>query len=388
MERFEKLGLDKELTRNLPEHFEAPTEVQEKTIPLVLRGRDVIASSATGSGKTLAFASGMIQSITPSGEVQALVITPTRELAEQVAKAIKDFSSHKGLRVEAVFGGVPMDKQLARTRRVDVLVATPGRLLDHLGRKTISLRHVKTLVLDEADRMLDMGFLEDVEKIIKQCPSEKQVLLFSATMPPEVKRLAQKYLRNPAHVACQPEVSPEKLKQVYYDVKPWEKFSLLVHLLREDRGGLSMVFCNTRRSTDYLEKQLRRAGVSAIAIHGGLTQPARNKAMRTFNTGEVKVLICTDVAARGLDIKGVEKVYNYDIPRDPKDYIHRIGRTARAGAEGLAVNLLSERDHDSFSRLLRDYPVRVERREKPRFEKLKLESPQRRPRTMFRNRRR
>ena len=254
-----------------------------------------------------------------------------------------------------------------------MVVATPGRLLDHLNRRTINLSRIKILVLDEADRMLEMGFIEDVEQIIQACPRKRQTLFFSATISSEIKNLTQKYMINPQEVLTVKYVDPSKLKQVYYDVQKNQKLSLLIHLLKKDTSGLVMVFCNTRGNTDFVEKNLSVNGIDAIAIHGGLSQNKRTRTMGLFNKAKVEVLVCTDVAARGLHVDNVSHIYNYDLPRDHKDYVHRIGRTARAGESGKVVNLLCDYDYDNFSKILKEYrDFKIERLEAPQLEKVKV----------------
>jgi ATP-dependent RNA helicase DeaD len=366
---FKKLGIPEYIQKNL--EFDAPTNIQKRTIPLVLAGKDVIAGSETGSGKTLAFGVGVLRAEKGKG-IQSLVLTPTRELAEQIAKELDKFSANT-LNIITVYGGVSIENQIMKLRTADIVVATPGRVLDHLQRGTMNLGRVKILVLDEADRMLDMGFIEDVEKIIKQCPAKRQTLLFSATIPDELARLAHRYMRHPARVYAGRQVDPKKLKQVYYDVDEGIKLSLLVHLLKKDKG-IAMVFCNSRHTVDFVAGNLQKAGVNAEPIHGGYTQDKRNKQLEAFHAKKSHVLVCTDVAARGLDIKDVSHVYNYDIPKEAKQYIHRIGRTARAGKNGKAVNLLSKKDHDNFSRIIRDYGVNVKKEEKPYVERVAVGS--------------
>ena len=357
MEKFKALGITEELLKAIvDQRFEVPSEIQEKSIPLILEGKDVIGGSSTGSGKTLAFAAGIIHNVVRAKGLQALILTPTRELAEQITKAIHTFAKYKPLRIVQVYGGVSINPQIEAIYTADVVVATPGRLLDHLERKTISLSQVKILVLDEADRMLDMGFIEDVEQIIKLCPRERQTLLFSATISAEIKQLAQRYMKHPVTVSAESYVDPTKLTQLYYDVPDQQKFSLLVHLLKHEHSGLVMVFCNTQHGTDFVVRNLQGVNIHAIALHGGFSQQKRNRAMEQFHSASVDVLVCTDVAARGLDIKGVSHIYNYDVPADPSAYIHRIGRTARAGKEGKAILILARRDYDNFSRLLKEYP--------------------------------
>jgi len=374
MSKFEELGIIQPILKAIEEErFEEPTLIQTKTIPLVIEGKDVIAGSSTGSGKTLAFGSGIIDRCEKGKGIQSLVLTPTRELAEQVSQALKRFSKHKPLNILAIYGGVSINPQIDNLHRADVVVGTPGRILDHLERNTINLRKVKILVLDEADRMLDMGFLEDVEKIISQCPRERQTLLFSATISTDIHKLSRRYMKDPVKISAETYVDPSKLKQVYYDINNSLKFSLLVHLLKKEHAGLIMVFSNTRRNTDFVAKNLRKNKLDAIPIHGGLSQDKRNKTISCFHSGKACVLVCTDVAARGLDIKGVSHVYNYDMPADSKEYIHRIGRTARAGKEGIVINLISERDHENFGRILRDNDIKIEKVEKPHIERVQTE---------------
>jgi len=378
MESFKNLGVSEPVLRSINDaKFESPSEIQEKSIPLIIAGKDVIAGSATGSGKTLAFGTGIIQNCEKGKGLQALVLVPTRELAEQVSKALSKFSKYRPLGIIAVYGGVGINPQIQGLRTADVVVGTPGRLLDHIARNTIRLGRVKTLVLDEADRMFDMGFKEDVEKIIRKCPQERQTLLFSATITKDVVRLSRAHMKQPLQVSVDSFVDPKKLVQTYYDVGEDMKFSLLVHLLKHEESNLVMVFCNTKRNTDKVAKNLRFADVDALAIHGGLPQGKRNNIMERFNNGgKACVLVCTDVAARGLDIPDVSHVYNYDIPRESKQYIHRIGRTARAGADGKAINILSSKDYDNFSQVLKENNVDVMEERLPVFTKVAARMPE------------
>ena len=397
MENFKILGISEPVLRSIrDERFESPSEIQEKSIPLIIAGKDVIAGSATGSGKTLAFAAGILKNAEKGRGIQALVLTPTRELAEQVAQALSKFSKYKPLEIIAVYGGVGINPQIRGLKTADVVVGTPGRLLDHIARNTLRLGKVRTLVLDEADRMFDMGFKDDVEKIIRKCPDDRQTLLFSATINKEVVQLSRRYMHEPLQVSVDSFVDPKKLVQTYYDVADDQKFSLLLHLLKNENSDLVMVFCNTKRNTDKVTKNLRFSGIDALAIHGGLTQYKRNDVMQQFHTGKFCVLVCTDVAARGLDIHGVSHVYNYDIPRESKQYIHRIGRTARAGAEGKAINILSRTDYDNFGRVLKENDVEITEEPLPAFAKAAIRQPERRtnkpisrkPQQRDRNRRR
>ncbi|MBN1455590.1 MAG: DEAD/DEAH box helicase [Methanomicrobia archaeon] len=374
MEYFGKLGIIEPILKSIEEaKFERPTEIQRKAIPPILEGRDVIAGASTGSGKTLAFAAAIIEKSEKGAGIQALVLTPTRELAQQVAAALGDFSRYKPLRIVAVFGGVSINPQMEQLRTADVVVGTPGRILDHLRRGTLDLRGVTTLVLDEADRMLDMGFIDDVEQIIRKCPRKRQTLLFSATITSEVARLARRYMNEQVEIAAEQYVDPGKLTQFYYDVLDERmKFSVLVHLLEHEKAGLVMVFCNTRHNTDFVANNLRAVGVDALAIHGGLTQDKRNTVMKQFHAQRVCVLVCTDVAARGLDIPGISHVYNYDIPGDSNDYIHRIGRTARAGEEGCAISILTPSDYDNFRRVMHLKEIRITEKQLPAVKRVQI----------------
>ena len=373
MDKFRKLGISEEIIKAIEEHkFTEPTEIQVKSIPLVLQGKDVIGGSATGSGKTLVFGAGIIQNIVKGKGVQALILEPTRELAEQVCKALQQFSKYKHLNIVSIYGGVSINPQYEDLETADIVVGTPGRLLDHLTRDTLKSDFIKILVLDEADRMLDMGFIDDVEKIIRCIPRKRQTLLFSATIDGNISYLSRKYMISPVEIEAEQYVDATKLHQVYYEVEQHVKFSLLVHLLKQEQSKLVMVFCNTRRNADFVSKNLHFAGVDAIAIHGGFSQEKRTRTMSQFSSQKTFVLVCTDIAARGLDIKGISHVYNYDIPKDDKDYIHRVGRTARAGKEGKAISLLSQRDFDSFKRILRNSDLDLKQEPTPRFERVQL----------------
>lgn len=356
MNEFKKLGISESLLSAISNlGITEPTKIQRDSIPHILEGKDVIGGSATGSGKTLAFGSGVIEKAIPRNGLQSLILTPTRELAEQVKSSLRELSKGKKLSVIAVYGGVSINPQIDALRKADVVVGTPGRVLDHLERRTINLSKVNIVVLDEADRMLDMGFIDDVEKIIRSCPKERQTLLFSATMSDKIVYLANKYTKKPIKVSAEKQVDPSKLKQFYYDIDKNKKLSLMVHLLENEESGLAMVFCNTRKTADFIMKNFRANNIKAISIHGGLTQNKRTKNIELFNKARTGVLVCTDVAARGLHIENVSHVYNYEIPSNPKDYVHRIGRTARAGEQGKVINLLSNFDHDNFSRILQEY---------------------------------
>ncbi len=373
IETFKQAQISEQLLAKLDaEGITEPTEIQAKSIPVIKEGRDVAGESATGSGKTIAFGVDMLDSFEKGNGIQGLVLTPTRELAEQVKNALETYN-YKNLSFLAIYGGVPIEKQLHKMGQADVIIATPGRLLDHMNRGSIRLKDIKTLVLDEADRMLDMGFIDDVEKIIKACPKERQTLLFSATLASEIKQLANKHMNNPEFIRAEPQVDPEKLSQVYYNIQRRQKLPLLVHLLQEEDSDLVMIFCNTRRITDFIADNLKANDINAIAIHGGHAQEKRSKTMDKFHGSHTEVLVCTDVAGRGIHVDSVSHIYNYDIPADPRDYVHRIGRTARAGETGKVINLLSEEDYVSFSRIQRDYPdFDIERMQPPETKRIKI----------------
>lgn len=369
--KFEELNLSPLLLKAVRGMgFTEPMPIQEKCIPEIRLGKDVVAQSSTGSGKTAAFGLPILEKIRPGGGLQVLVLTPTRELCVQVTEALNEFGRYIHARAASVYGGVGIDPQIRAIRTADIVVGTPGRILDHLERRTIAFNNVKFLVLDEADRMFEMGFIEDIETIIKSCPRERQNLFFSATISDNIRKLARKYMNDPVKVSANNIVDPEKLKQVYYNITRGMKLSLLVYLLEHEKAGLVMVFCNTRRNVDFIVKNLQHNKVKAIAIHGGLSQNKRNNTIELFNDAKVQVLVCTDVASRGLHIDNVSHVYNYDIPKNPKDYVHRIGRTARAGEEGKVINILSEEDHPNMSAILKEYTFKIEKMEKVMIERV------------------
>ena len=371
MKNFKELGLSHAFLKNLEEFkFGEPTEIQEKVIPVALQGKDIIGASATGSGKTLAFGAPIIENIKKKGSLQALIVVPTRELAEQVSRSLRAFSKQHSLKVLAVYGGVSLNPQIEDLRYADIVVGTPGRIIDHINRRTIKLSNLSFLVLDEADRMLDMGFIDDVFTIIEHCPAKRQTMLFSATISHEISVIAKRYMTHPVEIHVESYVDPSKLEQVFYDVPQNEKFSLLVHLLKDEKSNLVMVFCSTKRNADFIGKNLRKLGFDAMALHGDLSQNKRNQILEYFHESEKFVLVCTDVAARGLDIKNVSHVYNYDSPKNNTEYIHRVGRTARAGKEGKAITILGRTDYDNFRRVLQDSSLKITKLPTPEFERI------------------
>ncbi len=321
------------------------TPVQEQAIPLVLQGRDLLACAQTGTGKTAAFALPILHNLTVSdaqgstpGRPRVLVLTPTRELAAQIGESFATYGRHLTVHGTVIFGGVNISNQIAALRRsIDVVVATPGRLLDLLRQNRISLGAVEVLVLDEADRMLDMGFLPDVSRVIAACPKQRQTLLFSATMPAAIRGLAREILHDPARIQIASEAAPpDRIDQSVFYVAKAQKRALLEHLLQNDAVERAIVFTRTKHGANRVAEQLQRAHIDADAIHGNKSQSARERALGAFRSGEMRVLVATDIAARGIDVHGISHVINYDIPNEPESYVHRIGRTARAGAAGVA----------------------------------------------------
>jgi ATP-dependent RNA helicase RhlE len=346
---FKSLGLSEALVKAVSaQGYDTPTPIQAKSIPPVLEGKDVLASAQTGTGKTAGFTLPMLQLLSQQQPlrkrpVRALILTPTRELAAQVHKNVKDYSQFLDLRSTVIFGGVNQKPQVSTLRNgVDVLIATPGRLIDLNNQGLLSLSKVEILVLDEADRMLDMGFLRDIRKIMGLIPKQRQTLLFSATFSKEIRSLANDFLKNPISVESTPEnTTVEAIEQQVYRVAKEKKTDLLIKLISEGRWEQILVFTRTKHGANKLVKKLESAKISAAAIHGNKSQGARTKALAGFKSGSVKVLVATDIASRGLDIPLLPYVVNFEIPNVSEDYVHRIGRTGRAGASGLAVSLVS-----------------------------------------------
>lgn len=347
MATFSELGLNAQLLVALKElGYDEPTPIQEQAIPAMLAGTDVIAQAQTGTGKTAAFALPIIQRLTPERAPQALVLAPTRELAMQVAEAVFRYSKQSDVRVTPVYGGQPIERQLrALARGVQIVVGTPGRIMDHMRRGTLALDHISMVVLDEADEMLDMGFAEDIEYILQQTPATRQTAMFSATLPDGVRNLINKYTRDPRRInVVSEQLTVSSTKQVYYEVNAREKLDALCRLLDVETPGSAMIFTRTRAEADHLGESLQGRGYQAEVIHGDLSQAMRERVMKRFREGQAELLVATDVAARGLDISDVSHVINYDVPGDPESYIHRIGRTGRAGKTGLAISLVTPRE--------------------------------------------
>ncbi|AKH19481.1 ATP-dependent RNA helicase RhlE [Sedimenticola thiotaurini] len=366
---FDSLGLSAEILRAVSEQgYTEPTPVQRQAIPVVLEGKDILAGAQTGTGKTAGFTLPLLQLLSQQAQgkghrpIRALVLTPTRELAAQVAESIETYGKHLPLRSTVVFGGVKINPQIEKLRHgVDILVATPGRLLDHAQQKTVDLSHVEFLVLDEADRMLDMGFIHDIRKVLALLPSARQNLLFSATYSQEIKTLADKLLNAPVLIeVARRNTAAETVEQRVYRVDRERKRELLSFLVGSRNWRQVLVFTRTKHGANRLAQQLEKDGLSAAAIHGNKSQGARTRALAGFKQGDIRVLVATDIAARGLDIDQLPHVVNFELPNVPEDYVHRIGRTGRAGREGEAISLVCVDEN----RLLRDIE-RLLKRELP-----------------------
>ena len=347
--QFNKLNLSQELIRAVEElGFTEMTEIQEKSIPLLLEGRDVVGRSNTGTGKTAAFGIPAVESIIPGDtrHVSVLILCPTRELAMQACEEIRKFARFKsGVKASAVYGGASMENQIRELKRgANIVVGTPGRVMDHIRRRTLRLENLRTIILDEADEMLNMGFREDIESILEFVPEERQTVLFSATMPPEILAITEKYQNNPVQIKIKSaQKTVEAIEQFYFEVAMGRKTDALRLLLSAYSPKSAMIFCNTKKMVDELTEILLSFGIKVSGLHGDMKQSQRTQVMNSFKSGAVAVLIATDVAARGIDVSGIDAVFNYDIPQDYEYYIHRIGRTGRAGKSGRAFTLVSGR---------------------------------------------
>jgi len=370
---FSDLGLSDKLMRAVAEQgYTTPTPIQAQAIPAILKGGDLLAGAQTGTGKTAGFTLPMLQLLSESAArgggaprgartpVRALVLTPTRELAAQVEESVRNYGKYLRLRSMVMFGGVGINPQIEQLKRgVDIVVATPGRLLDHVAQRTIDLSQIELLVLDEADRMLDMGFIHDIRKILNVLPAKRQNLLFSATFSDEIRALADRLLNNPASIeVARRNTTAETVAQRVYPVDRERKRELLAHLVRQHDWHQVLVFTRTKHGANRLAEQLAKDGLSALAIHGNKSQSARTRALTEFKAGTLRLLVATDIAARGIDIDQLPHVVNFDLPNVPEDYVHRIGRTGRAGAEGEAVSLVCVDEHG----LLRDIERLIKRK--------------------------
>lgn len=365
-ELFGNLELDKRIVMAIRDMgFEEPSPIQAETIPLVLEGNDVIGQAQTGTGKTAAFGIPVIQNIEVSKHVQALILTPTRELAIQVAEEIGNIGRVKRIRSLPVYGGQPIDRQIRALKSgIQIVIGTPGRLIDHINRGTIKLDHIKHLILDEADEMLDMGFVDDIEEIMKSIPAERQTLLFSATMPRPILSMTKKYMKAPKTVSVTKEdLTVPLIEQVYYETK--DKVEGLCRLMDTEIDGKLIIFCRTKKGVDDLTIALSSRGYISEGLHGDLSQNQRDRVMKKFREGAVDVLIATDVAARGLDIENITHVVNFDIPQDPESYVHRIGRTGRAGNTGIAMTFITPREFRQLKLIERVAKTKIQRRQLP-----------------------
>jgi superfamily II DNA/RNA helicase len=363
---FEKLGLNENIAKALEEiGITNPTDIQKEAIPHILSGKDVVGISKTGSGKTAAFGLPIVELTQNTGQIQTLIMSPTRELAVQIAKELKKWSKHKKLHITTIYGGVAYAPQINNLRRTDIIVGTPGRILDLLSQGEFNLDSLQRFVLDEADKMVDMGFIEDIQEILSYAPQKKQFLLFGATISKEIRGLQERYMHNAEKVKVDTQVHESFLQQFYYNVDQHKKFTLLMHLLKTEERGRTIIFCSTRSTVDLITDNLVKNGIKAENIHGKLRQNRRLQVIENFHKNSHSVLVASAVAARGLDIKGVSHVFNYDLPQDPEEYIHRVGRTARAGESGKAYSLLCRNDHEAFAAITRRFPVVIEKLDVP-----------------------
>ncbi len=357
---FTTLGLSAPLLKAIQDQgYTEPTPIQKQAIPVILSRKDILAGAQTGTGKTAGFTLPLLQLLSttkptkPKQSVRALILTPTRELAAQVGESVAVYGKYLSFKSAIIFGGVKINPQLTQLRHgVDIVIATPGRLLDHISQKSIDLKDVEFLILDEADRMLDMGFINDIKKILAILPKQKQTLLFSATYSDEIKTLSDKLLNAPVLIeVARPNRASESVKQIVYPVDRERKRELLTHLINEGKWKQVLVFTRTKHGANRLTGQLEKDGITAVAIHGNKSQNARTKALADFKAGEVRVLVATDIAARGIDIDQLPHVINYELPNVPEDYVHRIGRTGRAGSEGEAISLVCIDEHEYLANI-------------------------------------
>ena len=365
---FEDLNLSKETMKSISEiGFEEPTPIQISAIPLIMDGHDIVGQAQTGTGKTAAFGIPIVEKCKRGKNPFAIILEPTRELAVQVAQELHKIGKHKKIEVLPVYGGSSLERQFKALKRgVDVVVGTPGRLIDHLQRKTLSLSDIRIVVLDEADEMLDMGFLEDMETILKVTPADRQTLLFSATIPQPIMNIAKRYMKTPQKIRVNTkEVIIPKIKQIFYEVREGDKMNALSRLFDVEDPQLAIVFCHTKRDVDNVSTELDQMGYNAGALHGDFTQAKRDEVMGKFKSGMLEILVATDVAARGLDIKDVTHVINYSIPQNPDSYVHRIGRTGRAGKSGIAITFVTPREYRHLRLIEKTAMTKIDKKRLP-----------------------
>ena len=381
MTTFKDLGLSPAIQQALDElGYVEPSPIQEEAIPELLSGHDVIGQAQTGTGKTAAFGLPMLQYLEPdNGEVQAIVLTPTRELCIQVTQALRAYAEHLDIEIVAVFGGAPIRSQQSQLRSgAHVVVATVGRMMDLMSRRSLVLTAARFVVLDEADEMLDLGFIEDVEKILRMCPSGRQTALFSATMPPPIKKLAEGYMYDPVTVRITPKtLTVDAIAQAFVVVPAREKTARLVELLKTEEPEQAIIFCRTKIGASRLEKTLKDKGLDVKALHGDMSQGSRDGVMIAFKDHRVKLLVATDIAARGLDVEHVTHVINFDVPNSSESYVHRIGRTGRVGRTGRAITFVTPEERDEIGRIERDVNTKIGEWESPE-ERLEHAPPPRR----------
>ncbi len=368
--KFRDLGLSEMMLNSLHKKgFEEPTPIQAQTIPFLLQNKkDLIGKAQTGTGKTAAFGIPLIENIMPhSKHVQAIILAPTRELAIQVTEELSSFAEEQKTRIIAVYGGQPIERQIDRLRRgVDIVVGTPGRILDHLDRKTLDISKVSYIVLDEADEMLNMGFVEDIEAILKAAPKQRRTVLFSATMPPHIERLAKNYMNDYEVISVAAEqISRDNIQQIYFEVSQSDKFEALFRIIDVEESFYGMVFTRTKVDADEISHKLANRGCRAEAIHGDLSQGQREKVLHKFKSKQITILVATDVAARGIDVDNLTHVINYSLPQDPESYVHRIGRTGRAGKSGTAITLITPSEYRKLTSIQRMANAKITKHKVP-----------------------
>ncbi|TAL25142.1 MAG: DEAD/DEAH box helicase [Nitrospirae bacterium] len=372
--KFYEFGISDTVLKSLSDMgFEEPTPIQKIAIPPAMEGKDLVGQAQTGTGKTAAFGIPIVEKGKRGKIPYAIVLTPTRELAMQVAQELNKIGQSKGIMCVPIYGGQSIERQFQSLRKgVDVVVGTPGRVIDHIKRKTLILKEIKILVLDEADEMLNMGFIEDIKRILKEIPEKRQTMLFSATMPTEIRNIAMKYMNNPENVRVNAaDMVVSKIKQVFYEVRDEDKINALTRLLDVEDPSLTLVFCHTKRDVDDVSGRLQKMGYYAGAIHGDFTQSHRDEMMGKFKKGDIDILVATDVAARGLDIPDVSHVINYSIPQDPDSYIHRIGRTGRAGKSGIALTFVTPREYRHLKLIEKSAKTKISKAKLPTKDEVK-----------------
>ncbi len=372
--KFSELKIDKELVNALLRRDIIELTVsQEKAMPPILLGDDILLQSETGSGKTLAFAIPIIQKIKKDDLTGALIIAPTRELVRQIALEFRYYGEYKHIFVQTIYGGVGFYHQIHGAKKAQVVIGTPGRLLDLESNGDIDLSKVKHLILDEADRMFDMGFINDIKRIIEKCKNREQTLLFSATLDEKSADIAKEYMNNPQRFILNRQVDPKLLNHEYIMVRDEDKASLLLHLIEKNKGSVSLIFCNKRRTTEWLARFLKKQGVTVESLNGRLSQARREKVIEDAISSKIDIITATDVASRGLHIESITHIYNYDLPREIESYVHRVGRTARMGRKGKAMTLVTKRDYATLKRIESRFNIKIEKMETPEFRRIEIE---------------